>query len=151
MTAEQWNSPKDANGDPIPTELRSYKDNMKNFLETGMTTTNNLSLSGSGDKITYRINLEHMRNNGMIPNSDLKRNSISTSTTFDVSKAVKLSANINVSRTGSNSRPATGNRGANPLEAVYLYPHVDVRDLQDYWVPGMEDIQQKTGLPRWWR
>ena len=147
LTAEQWNSPKDANGNPIPTELRSYKDNMKNFLETGMTTTNNLSLSGSADKMTYRINLEHMRNNGMIPNSDLKRNSISTSTTFDISKAVKLSANINVSRTGSNSRPATGNRGANPLEAVYLYPHVDVNDLKDYWVPGQEDIQQKQVYP----
>ncbi len=144
LTAEQWNSPEDANGDPIPTELRSYKDNMKNFLETGITSTNNLSLSGSGDKMTYRINLEHMSNNGMIPNSDLKRNSISTSTTFDITKAVKLSANINVSRTGSNSRPSTGNRGGNPLEAVYFFPHVDVRELEDYWVPGMEDIQQKT-------
>ena len=142
--AVQWNSPLDANGDPIPTELRSYRDNMKNFLETGITSTNNLSLSGSSDNMTYRINVEHMKNNGMIPNSDLKRNSISTSTTFDVTKDVKLSANINVSRTGSNSRPSTGNRGANPLESVYLYPHVDVRELEDYWVPGMEDIQQKT-------
>jgi TonB-linked SusC/RagA family outer membrane protein len=147
LTAEQWNSPLDENGDPIPTELRSYKDNMKNFLETGITSTNNLSLSGSSDKMIYRINLEHMRNNGMIPNSDLKRNSISTSTTYDITKAVKLSANLNVSRTGSNSRPSTGNRGANPLEAVYFYPHVDVRDLKDYWVPGMEDIQQKAVHP----
>ena len=144
LTAEQWNSPKDANGDPIPTELRSYKDNMKNFLETGITSTNNLSLSGSSDKMVYRINVEHMRNNGMIPNSDLKRNSISTSTTFDITKAVKLSASVNVSRTGSNSRPSTGNRGANPLEAVYFYPHVNVSDLEDYWVPGQEDIQQKA-------
>ncbi len=144
LTAAQWNSPLDANGDRIPTELRSYEDNMKNFLETGITSTNNLSLSGSSDKVTYRVNLEHMSNNGMIPNSDLKRNSISTSTTFDITKAVKLSANINVSRTGSNSRPSTGNRGGNPLEAVYFFPHVDVRELEDYWVPGSEDIQQKA-------
>ena len=92
---------------------------MKNFLETGITTTNNLALSGSSEKVTYRVNLDYMRNNGMIPNSDLKRNSISTSTTFDITKAVNLSADLNISRTGSNSRPATGNRGANPLEAVY--------------------------------
>jgi TonB-linked SusC/RagA family outer membrane protein len=147
LTAVQWNSPKDANGDPIPMELRSYKDNMKNFLETGITTTNNLALSGSSEKITYRVNLDYMRNNGLIPNSNLKRNSISTSTTFDITKAVKLSADLNVSRTGSDSRPATGNRGANPLEAVYTVPHVNIADLEDYWVPGMEGSQQKTVSP----
>jgi TonB-linked SusC/RagA family outer membrane protein len=147
LTAAQFGSPLDANGDPIPTELRSYKDNMKNFLETGITSTNNLALSGSSDKITYRVNLDYMRNNGMIPNSDLKRNSISTSTTFDITKAVKLSADLNLSRTGSNSRPATGNRGANPLEAVYTVPHVNISDLEDFWVPGMEGIQQKTVSP----
>ncbi len=147
LMAQQFSSPLDANGDRIPTELRSYKDNMKNFLETGITTTNNLALSGSSEKMTYRVNLDYMRNNGMIPNSDLKRNSISTSTTFDITKFVKLSADLNISRTGSNSRPATGNRGANPLEAVYTVPHVNISDLEDYWVPGMEGIQQKTVSP----
>lgn len=140
----QWNSPLDENGDPIPTELRSYPDNMKNFLQTGITTTNNLSLSGSSDKAVYRINLEHMRNRGLIPNSDLRRNSISMSTTFDVSKHVKLTTNLNVARTGSDSRPSTLNRNANPLEAVYFFPHVDVRELKDYWAPGSEGIKQRA-------
>lgn len=144
ITAIQWNSPMDANGDKIPTELRSYPDNMKDYLETGVTSTNNLSLSGASDRATYRINLEHMRNNGLIPNSDLKRNSISTATSFDITKDVKLSTNINVSRSGSRSRPSTGNRGANPLEAIYFYPHVNVNELKNYWVPGSEDIQQKA-------
>ena len=31
----QWNAPLDAEGKPVATELRSYKDNMKNFLQTG--------------------------------------------------------------------------------------------------------------------
>src|SRR5690606_5840385 len=67
--AVQWNSPLDENGNPIPTELKSYPDNMKNFLETGITSTNNLSVAGSTDKSTYRISYNNMTHNGLIPNS----------------------------------------------------------------------------------
>lgn len=142
ILAAQWNSPLDANGQKIPTELRSYKDNMKNFLETGITTTNNLSISGSGDKSTYRVSYNYMQNNGPIPNSDLKRHTLSAAGTYDISNKVKLSTNLNFVRSFSKNRPSTANRGANPLEAVYLWPHVDVRDLKNYWVPGNEQIRQ---------
>ncbi len=33
----QFSSPLDANGNPIPTPLVSYKDNVKNFVQTGVT------------------------------------------------------------------------------------------------------------------
>ncbi len=145
--APQWNSPVDANGNKVPIELRSYKDNMKNFLQTGFTSTNNIALSGSGEKATFRISLNNMVNKGIIPNSDLYRNAISTSTTYDISKNVRLNANINLSRSNSNSRPSTGNRGANPVESVYFWPQVNVTDLKDYWMPGAEQIMQRTPHP----
>ena len=56
----QWNSPVGADGKQIPTELKSYKNNMKNFLQTGITSTNNLTVSGSTDKATYRISYNNM-------------------------------------------------------------------------------------------
>ena len=142
ILAAQWNSPLDANGNKIPTELRSYKDNMKNFLETGITTTNNLSISGSTDKSTYRVSYNYMQNNGPIPNSDLKRHTLSAAGTYDIGEKFKLSSNLNFVRSFSKNRPSTANRGANPLEAVYLWPHVDVRELRNYWVPGNEQIRQ---------
>lgn len=143
-TAVQWNSPRDANGNKVPTPLLSYQDNMKNFLQTGITSTNNLSLSGSTDKLTYRISYNNMSNRGLIPNANLNRNSLSTATTFEIHPKVKLSANLNLTRATSNDRPATSSRGANALEAVYVWPHVDVTQLQDYWMPGQEQIQQRT-------
>ncbi|QHT67548.1 SusC/RagA family TonB-linked outer membrane protein [Rhodocytophaga rosea] len=143
----QWNSPLDANGNKIPTELRSYKDNMKNFLQTGITSTNNIALTGSTEKATFRLSLNNMINKGLIPNSDLYRNAISTATTYDITKNIRLNANLNFARSNSNSRPSTGNRGANPVEAVYFWPQVNVNDLKDYWVPGGEQIQQRTPHP----
>lgn len=143
ILAPQWNSPLDANGVKIPTELRSYKDNMKNFLQTGITSTNNIAVTGSNDKGTYRLSYNLMKNKGLIPNSDLNRNSISLATTYDLKKNVKISSNLNFIRSQSDNRPSTANRGANPLEAVYMYSHVNVLDLKDYWMPGQEGIQQK--------
>ncbi|MDF7819826.1 SusC/RagA family TonB-linked outer membrane protein [Runella sp. MFBS21] len=144
ILAAQWNSPLDANGNKIPTELRSYKDNMKNFLQTGITSTNNIAISGSTDKTTYRVSYNLMTNQGLIPNSDLNRHSLSASGTYDIHQKVKLTTNLNFVRSQSDNRPSTANRGANPLEAVYQWSHVDVRELQNYWVPGNEQIKQMS-------
>ncbi len=142
LTAVQWNSPLDANGNKVPTELKSYKDNMKNFLQTGITSTNNIAISGSNDKTTYRVSYNMMTNKGLIPNSDLNRHSLSAAATYDITNKVKLTTNLNFVRSQSDNRPSTANRGANPLEAVYQWSHVDIRDLKNYWVPGNEQIKQ---------
>ncbi len=142
-TAVQWNSPLDASGNPIPTELRSYKDNMKNFLRTGLTSTNNLSVSGGGAKSNYRLSYNNMTNQGMIPNSDLQRNSLSSALSYEINESLKVSSNINLSRSNSANRPAVGARTANPLEAVMAFPHVNVLELQDYWMDGQENILQR--------
>lgn len=142
ILAAQWNSPLDANGNKIPTELKSYPDNMKNFLQTGITSNNNVAFTGATDKVVYRFSVNNLTNRGLIPNSDLMRNTITASTTYDLNSKLKLHTNLNFARSNSNDRPATGNRGANPLQAVYEYPHVNVLDLKQYWIPGQEEIQQ---------
>ena len=89
--AVQWDSPRDANGVGTPTEMKSYKDNMKNFLETGITSTNSISISGSTDKTNYKLAYTNMTHNGLIPNSDLYRNNISFSSAYDLSSKLKIS------------------------------------------------------------
>lgn len=143
----QWNSPTDANGQKIPTELRSYRDNMKNFVNTSFSSTNNLSLMGSGNKFVYRFSLNHLNHKGLIPNSDLYRNGLNSSISYDFRDNLKLSTNINVVRSNSNQMPSTGNRGGSPLQAVYSYPHVDIRDLKNYWEDGQEHIKQRQVAP----
>lgn len=147
VTAVQWNSPTDASGNPIPTELRSYKDNMKNFLRTGLTSTNNVSVSGGGAKSNYRLSYNNMTHEGMIPNSNLQRNSLSSALSYSINESVQVSTNINLTRSNSDNRPTTANRTANPLEAVMAYPHVNVLDLQDYWMDGQENILQRRVYP----
>jgi TonB-linked SusC/RagA family outer membrane protein len=142
--AVQWNSPLDENGNRVPMELRSYPNNMRNFLETGVTSTNSLSLSGSSEKATYRLSYTNMTHSGMIPNSDLFRNNLSFSSSYQLNEKLSVSTDLNLSRSNSNDRPSTGNRGANPVEDVYNWPHVNMLDLKDFWEPGQNEIQQRS-------
>ena len=146
-TAVQWNSPLDANGAPIPTELRSYPDNMRDFLQTGITSNNNVALSGGNDKVDFRVSYSNMLHQGMIPNSDLYRHTVSSRVNYKIIEGLTFSSNVNVGRTFSNDRPNTGNRGANALQAVYIWPHVNVNDMRDFWVPGEENIRQNRPSP----
>ncbi len=145
--AIQWNSPKDDKGNPIPTELVSHPDNVKNFVRTGITTTNGVAISNSNDLVTYRLSYSNMTNRGIIPNSDLFRNSLNINSAVKLAKKLTLSTNVDISRNNSNNRPAT-NRGTNPLQWAYaVSPHIDIRDLRNYWVPGQEGLQQLSQGP----
>jgi len=144
ISAVQWNSPVGPDGKRIPTEMNSYRDNMKNFLEAGVTSTNSLAITGSTDKTTYKLGYTNMSHNGLIPNSDLFRHNLSFSAGFDITEKLKLSTDVNLSKSLSNDRPSTGNRGANAAESVYSWSHVNIADLRDYWLPGQEEFQQRA-------
>ncbi|MFC4872157.1 SusC/RagA family TonB-linked outer membrane protein [Negadavirga shengliensis] len=142
--AVQWNSPLDENGRPIPTELVSYPNNIQNFVQTGITTSNGFSVSNSSNMMNYRISYSNMQNRGIIPNSDLFRNTLNFNSSVKMNEKLSLSTNVDVSRNNSNNRPA-GERGANPLQWAYnTSPHVDILDMRDYWLPGQEGLEQKT-------
>ncbi|WP_428656371.1 SusC/RagA family TonB-linked outer membrane protein [Runella sp.] len=146
----QWNSPLDANGKPIAMPLVSHANNVKNFVQTGITTTNGVSVANSNDLFNYRLSYSNMQNRGIIPNSDLFRNTINLNTSVKVNEKLRLSSNLDLSRSNSNNRPA-GNRGTNPLQWAYaVSPHIDITDLKDYWLPGQEGLQQRSQYKGIW-
>ncbi len=142
--AVQWNSPLDENGKPIPMPLVSHPDNVKNFLQTGITSQNSISVANSTASFNYRLSYSNMSHRGLIPNSDLFRNTLDLSASLKINRKLRLSTNIDLSRNNSNNRPGEG-KGTNPLQALYyVSPHIDIMDLRDYWEPGLKDIQQRT-------
>ncbi len=139
--AIQWDSPLDANGQPIPTELVSYPNNLRDFVNTGFTTTNGVSVSNNTDIVNFRLGVTNMTHAGLIPNSDLSSNSFVLSASSSVFDNITISTNVNYSRTGADNRPSS-NRGTNPLEWAYQMPNnVDIKKFADYWVPGAEGLE----------
>jgi len=146
-SAIQWNSPIGADGHPQLLPLESHPNNIRDFVQTGINSTNNISIANSNDLISYRASYTNLASRGLIPNSDFHKNYLSLSSAVNVNKNFVVSTNVNVGRSHSNNRPA-GNRGSNPLEWAYkVSPHIDINDLKDYWVPGQEGIQQRSQAP----
>ncbi len=125
-----------------PAELRSYPNNMKDFLQTGITSNNNIGFSGGGDKGNFRVSYSNMTMRGMIPNNDRFNNSIKTNINFTPIKGLTLSSNFTIGRANSNNISSTGDRRNNPLESVYLSSYIPMSRLENYWLPGQEGIQQ---------
>jgi len=141
MLAYQWPF-FDANGDLVATPLVSHPDNAKEFFQTGYTTTNGVSVTNATDKINYRLSYNNMQNKGVIPNSDLHRNSLSLNTTVKILDNLSVSSNLNFTSSGADNRPG-GNRRSNPMKYIYdLNSHIDIEDVKNYWVEGKEGIQQ---------
>lgn len=135
--AIQWSSPIDpATGKQIPTEVVGY-DNLKNFVQTGITTTNSVSLSDGNERMNFRMGVTNMLNKGIIPGTDLNRNNYSAAGELRSNKFT-FSTNINYTQSWADNRPA-GNRGVNPLEYALWFPNnLDLTQFEDYWVEGSE-------------
>ncbi|QGY47304.1 SusC/RagA family TonB-linked outer membrane protein [Maribellus comscasis] len=144
MMAYQWPY-FDENGQLEATPLVSHPDNYKEFFETGITSTNTISINDSNEKLDYRISYSNMQNKGIIPNSDLHKNSIGLNSTIKLLDNLSVSSSINFVSNGADNRPSTGNRGTNPLQALYdINSSIDINDLKNYWEPGKEGIQQNA-------
>lgn len=132
-----------SSGVPVARELRSY-DNPRNFFNTAITTTNNISIQDNTERINYRLSYSDLKHEGFIPNSDLSKHSINLNSALKLNDRITVSTTLNYTKSGADNRPAT-NRGANPMQAVYeIAPHIDVRQMKDYWLPGYEGFRQNS-------
>jgi TonB-linked SusC/RagA family outer membrane protein len=142
--AYQWPYPTDANGNLIATPLVSHPDNVKNFFQTGFTTTNNIAITDQFDRGNFRLAFDDMENGGLIPNSDLHHKTISFNSTFKLNDKITVSSVINYVYSNAKNRPAIGN-GTNPMQALYeTNTQIDGNLLKDYWKPGQVGVMQNS-------
>ncbi|MEC3965291.1 SusC/RagA family TonB-linked outer membrane protein [Flagellimonas halotolerans] len=126
-----------------PTPWVSNPDNTKDFFETGITKTNSIAISKSGEMGNMRLSFQNLDQEGTLPNTDLERNSLNFSGSLNVSEKVKVNANINYVKTDSDNRPAVG-YGTESIMYLFIWygRQLNTNNLRDYWQPGLEGIQQ---------
>lgn len=142
---KQYNSPMDANGVRTPTPwLAVGKDNLERFMETGLITTNNVAIAQRTDAGDFRISVSDTYQKGILPNTKLNSFNTNFSGSMNLSERVKILGNMNFNRTSSPNYPETYYNPRSPLYllSVWTGAQVDIDDLRNYWVPGMEGIQQ---------
>lgn len=142
----QYNSPIDPATNtlvPIPWLARGT-DNLKNFLRNGILSTNNIAISTKSEVGDMRLSISQMFQQGTIPNTKLGSTNFNFTGGLNAGKKVRFEANINYNKQITPNYP---DAGYGPNSYVYLMniwggADYDVRDLKNYWQPGLKDIQQ---------
>ncbi|WP_367915759.1 SusC/RagA family TonB-linked outer membrane protein [Leadbetterella sp. DM7] len=75
--------------------LVPQEDNSRDFFETGVIVNNSITVNHATEKMLFKLTYGNNYTNGLIPGSSLAKNTINLNSTYDISKKLELSANIN--------------------------------------------------------
>ncbi|NCT75479.1 MAG: SusC/RagA family TonB-linked outer membrane protein [Chitinophagaceae bacterium] len=156
----QFNSPRTLNGQVIPffggdmnapagsvitaTPWVADKDNLKNFLQTGNTFTNNVALTGSNSNGDFRLSYTNLDQKGIVPNTDLKRHTASFSGGYNLTNKLSARAFVSYIKSESGNRPSIsyGTESLMYLFNCWLPSSVKVSDMKRLWQNGLDGLKQ---------
>lgn len=158
----QFDSPsQDLNGNPVrggdvisrtnpdgsytpitPTAWLARPDNVRDFFRTGVTSQNNFAINAGNENGGVRISYNNLRNEGIIPNTDFKRDGISLSINQQLADKLRVDLFGNFVNTRSDNRPNLGYGYENVMYGFnWTGRQTDISSLRDYWQAGQEGIQ----------
>ncbi|HTQ64271.1 MAG TPA: SusC/RagA family TonB-linked outer membrane protein [Puia sp.] len=130
---------------PTPWVARG-KDNLRHFIQTGLLSSNSVSLSSSDEKNDLRISLGNTYQKGIVPNTQLNNFNFTGSLVHRFNKHLSLTSYINYSRQSTPNVPDV-NYGPNSIiYNIIIWGGADwsVNDpnIRNYWQKGKVGIQQ---------
>ena len=162
LLIKQFDSPSvDINGNPVrggdviartfpdgsytditPTPWVSRPDNVRDFFETGHTYQNNIAVSAAGKNGAVRLAYSNLRNKGILPNTDLKRDGLAISIDQQLNKSVSMEAFVDYVNSRSDNRPNLGYGYENVMYGFnWTGRQTNIASLRNYWQAGQEGIQ----------
>ena len=123
----QWDSQLTNNGNPTP--WISHPDNVKDFLDTGLNISNNVSVSSGG----FRLSIGNSDQKGMMPFTELKKFSVGLSGALQLGEKLKASVSLNYINQNSDNLPITGYDSENAFQQfIWSARQVNFSDLKDW-------------------
>lgn len=125
--------------DSIRTPWVPYKNQTRDYFNTGQTYTNSISVDGSNDKTSARFSVTNVYNKWIVPNTGFKRNSVSMSVNTRMSDKLQISSQVNYNNKWSDNLPGAG-YGNQSIMYWYIFwqPNADLNWLKNYWKKGQE-------------
>jgi TonB-linked SusC/RagA family outer membrane protein len=78
------------------------------LLDNSMNFTNSIEIAGGGDNSTFRLGYTNQYETGILPNSELKKNSLTLNGSYDILKNLTVSAMATYVNTNGKGRNSTG-------------------------------------------
>ena len=146
------------NADGTPNMLKAYlrnyaNDDIADFFDTGINTTNSISVSGGTEKIQTYASYSNTHSIGMIDANRYNRNTFAFRQTYKLWDRITLGVNVNYNQAKTKNRVGGGTLG-NPIYHLYTAPRdVDMEYYKDnysakgqWWSSGNAEGQ---GTQNW--
>ena len=120
------------------------KNDASTFYETSMAHSANVAVDGGTDRSSFRLSYTYYDHNGILPNSNINRNTISFAGGYDLSDRLTASATMNYVLTKGLGRYGTGYDNKNPNQSFRQWYQVTT-DMVD-----LREAYEATGLNISW-
>lgn len=142
----QFDSPLAADGSRVATPFVSHGNQLKDFLQTGYNLSNTISLSNSNDKLNYRFSYTNNIQKGIVPNTDMRRNTIGLTAGYQIIPQVRADVTINYVHSESDNRASTGAKNTDNIMRIFLYMprNISLNSLKQQWRNGEVNTAQNT-------
>ena len=129
---------------PTPWVARG-KDNLQNFIQTGLLTTNNINFSSITDKSTVRMSVSSGYQKGIVPNTSLNTLNMNVLGSYNITDKFKVEANINYNRQFTPNTPDVAYGPNSIIYNIDIWTGADWNVLDpniiNYWKPGKAGVQ----------
>ncbi len=106
--------------------------NVRDAFDTGINLTNSVAITAAGDNANARFSFTNFDQKGMVPNTDLKRNTFNLGFGINMTKKLSLDGNVTYTASRSNNRPGVGYAGDNILQqTIWTGRQVDWNYLRE--------------------
>ncbi len=126
------------------------KNNLKNFMQTGLITNNNISVTQTGDNGYFRAGLNHIYNKGQFPNQKLNITNFTMGGEMRVGTKFSLEAHMGYTRKESPQIWGSGYGDQGYLYQILMWtgPEYDLSQYKDYW--AVKDQKQNWLYKNWY-
>ena len=127
----QWDSqwPQLANY-KTATPYLAAKNTPNDLYQTASTFINSVSIQDGNEDGSYRIGFTNLDSEGIVPNSKLKRNTVSLNSSYNITDRFTASASVNLIKTDGKGRNGTGYDSRNLLQSHRQWWQVNVDPLE---------------------
>ncbi|MDT0688660.1 SusC/RagA family TonB-linked outer membrane protein [Salegentibacter sp. F188] len=117
--------------------------------ETGYTSINSVALDGGTDKSSFRVSATNFDQQGNLPNSEIKRNTLMFSGSHDFTDKFTAQTNITYTKTDGKGRYGTGYSSLNIMQQFrqWYQTNVDLYEQREAYFATGENITWNPNSP----
>ena len=125
------------------------KNDPNSIWQTGYTSINSVALDGGTEKSSFRISGTHLNQQGNLPNSLIKRNTLKFSGSHDFTDKFSAQTNITYTKTDGKGRYGTGYSSLNTMQQFrqWFQTNVDFEEQRRAYFATGENITWNPNGP----